>query len=188
MKILPCASAGRKKNSVLTVPEEYFLQKKQMENRRYGLFEGDRMIIAISANQSTMEGPVNPRFGRANGFVVYNTDTGETRFLDNTKHQALSQGAGIQAARMVADAGAEALITGQIGPKALQVLKHANIPVYYCGSGSMKEAVEACMNNLLKPISEDGLQTGPGKAGGRGMGGGGRGQGGRGMGGGCGRR
>ena len=89
---------------------------------------------------------------------------------------------------MIAKAGAEVLVTGQLGPKAAQVLSKSGIKVYVCSSGTVREAIQALEDNTLEELSGDAIEPGPGKMGGRGMRGGGRGrgvsQGGRGKGGG----
>jgi predicted Fe-Mo cluster-binding NifX family protein len=160
------------------------------------------MKIAISTTGKTLDSPVEPRFGRSPGYILFDTDTQDLQYLDNAAQQRLAQGAGIQAAQMVIDAGAEALITGQVGPKAAQVLDQSKIRIYGAAGGTVREAIDALTENRLNPLSADdaapakwagqgtgcgGLGRGPAQ-GGRGMGGGGRGrgpaQGGRGMGGG----
>ena len=138
------------------------------------------MKIAISSTGRTLDGDVDPRFGRAAGFIVVDTDSDETDYLDNSTQQDRSQGAGIAAAKGVVDAGAEALVTGQMGPKAAQVLNRAGIPVYQCVRGTVREAVSAFQAGTLPPFGEDAIKEGPGKRGGRGKGGGGRGRGGAG--------
>ena len=49
--------------------------------------------------------------------------------MDNGASQAMAQGAGIQAAENIARAGAEALLTGYVGPKAFMALQAAGIRV-----------------------------------------------------------
>lgn len=86
-------------------------------------------IIAISAEGPMLTDMVDPRFGRAAGFVVVDLDTMVTRFIDNGQSQAMSHGAGIQTAERIADAGAGVLLTGTVGPKAYQALEAAGIKV-----------------------------------------------------------
>lgn len=138
------------------------------------------MKIAVSAMGKTPDSQFNPRFGRASGFVVYDTDSQAVQYLDNENNISRSQGAGISTAKMIADAGADVLITGQMGPKAAQVISQANLKVYVFSSGTVNDAITAFQENRLDIFTPDKVQAGPGKMGGRGMGGGG----GRGMGGG----
>jgi predicted Fe-Mo cluster-binding NifX family protein len=150
---------------------------------------GHVMKIAVSAKGTSVDSEVDPRFGRTIGFVLFDTETGSSTYLDNSAHQDLSQSTGIKTAQMIVEAGTEVLITGQIGPKASKVLSHTGIKSYVCTSGTVQEAIQALKNNALKELSADEVQSGPGKMGGRGMGGGKRGrgpsQGGQGMGGGA---
>jgi predicted Fe-Mo cluster-binding NifX family protein len=136
------------------------------------------MKIAISARGPSLDSDVDPRFGRSAGFVLYDDASGETTYLDNVAPSGAGQGAGIRTAQMVAEAGAEVLITGQMGPKAAQVLERTGLKVYLRTGGMVREAVEALGRNELAPFSSEKIQAGPGKMGGRGLGGGGRGMGG----------
>lgn len=140
------------------------------------------MKVVITSEGSTMEDPVDPRFGRCRTFLLADTETAEVRAVSN---EAATQagGAGIQAAKSVVDLGAEAVISGQLGPKAAQVFAAQNIPVYVGASGSARQALEALKAGRPTLFQEGGPGTGMG----RGMGGGrGRGMG-RGRGGGTGR-
>jgi predicted Fe-Mo cluster-binding NifX family protein len=144
------------------------------------------MKITVSARGKTLDSDMDPRFGRSAGFVLYDTETGQTVYLDNSAQLGLAQGTGIKAAQVIADAGTDVLITGQMGPKAAQVLSRSGIKLYVGTGGTVQAVIQALERNELKELATDALQAGPGKMGGRGMGGGGRGMGGggRGMGGG----
>jgi predicted Fe-Mo cluster-binding NifX family protein len=76
-----------------------------------------------------MDSMVDPRFGRAAGFVVVDLATMATSYIDNGGSQAMAQGAGIQAAENVAKAGAGVLLSGFVGPKAFQALLAGGIQV-----------------------------------------------------------
>lgn len=85
--------------------------------------------IAISAEGPNLEDLVDPRFGRAGGFVVIDPDGGESTYLQNGEAQSRGQGAGILAAELVAKAGAKVVLTGFVGPKAFSALEAAGIAV-----------------------------------------------------------
>ncbi len=87
------------------------------------------MKVAISSSGPSLQDKVDPRFGRAAGFVIADLDTGETRYLDNGRAQMMGHGAGIQAAETIARAGVQVLLTGQVGPKAFQALSAAGINI-----------------------------------------------------------
>jgi predicted Fe-Mo cluster-binding NifX family protein len=136
---------------------------------------GSTMKITVSAKGSSLDSDVDPRFGRSAGFVLFDTNTGNSSYLDNSAQRDLSQGTGIQAARMIAESGTEALITGQLGPRAAKVLNKSGIKIYACTAGTVRKAIQFLKENKLKELSDEAVRPGPGKMGGRGKGGGRRG-------------
>lgn len=104
--------------------------------------------IAISSEGPTLEDQVDPRFGRAAGFIIIDPETMDFEYQDNGASQARAQGAGIQAAETVVSAGAEAVLTGYVGPKAFQALAATGIRVAQnLENLSVKEAVERFQKN-----------------------------------------
>lgn len=85
--------------------------------------------VAISSEGPTLESRVDPRFGRCGGFVVVDLESMAVEYVDNGSSQALGQGAGIQAAELVANAGAQVLLSGYVGPKAFTALQAAGVRV-----------------------------------------------------------
>lgn len=85
--------------------------------------------IAISCEGPSLDDALDPRFGRAAGFIVVNPGTLEFEYLDNGASQAMAQGAGIQAAEHVAASGAQVVLTGYVGPKAFRALNAAGIRI-----------------------------------------------------------
>ena len=100
------------------------------------------MKIIITAQEANLEGEVDPRFGRAQTFLLVDTETGESRAIDNQQNLSAPQGAGIQAAQMAAAQGAEVLLTGHCGPKAFRALKTAGIKIVLGVEGKIKDAIE----------------------------------------------
>ncbi len=111
------------------------------------------MKIAISATGSEMSSNVDPRFGRATYFVVVDTDTNEASAHDNTQNLNATQGAGIQAGETAARLGVEAVVTGNVGPKAFRTLNAAGIAVYLCGSTTVSDAVRQFKAGELQQVS-----------------------------------
>ena len=99
------------------------------------------MKIAISSSGLNMESPVDPRFGRAKQFILFDPDRGSFEVIDNKINQNAAQGAGIQSAQQIVNSGADILITGNCGPKAFKVLSAAAVKVYTCQDKSVMEAV-----------------------------------------------
>jgi len=140
------------------------------------------MKIAVSSNGNDLNAQVSPVFGRCPYYLFVDTESMEFEAVANPAISAPG-GAGIQAAQFVASQGAKAVLTGNVGPNAFNVLQAAGVQVFTVAGGTVKEAVEAHKEGRLQAIN--GPSAGPyAGMGGRGMGmgrGGGRGMG-RGMG------
>lgn len=110
------------------------------------------MKVALTAAGGSLESPFDSRFGRAQTFIIYDTDTETTTVLDNAQNLNSAQGAGIQAAQHVLDSGATALITGHLGPKAAKVIFAAGIDVYQTDAGTVAQALAMFTSKALKPM------------------------------------
>ena len=109
------------------------------------------MKIAITASGKTLDVPVDPRFGRASAYILYDTATKSFQAVDNTQSLNAEQGAGIQAAETISRLGVECLITGHCGPKAFRALSAAGIRIYSGASGTVAEAIAAFEAGKLVP-------------------------------------
>lgn len=109
------------------------------------------MKIAITAYGNTLDDKLDSRFGRAKGFLVYDTENGSVDFKDNKQNYNAPQGAGIQAAQNVAALDVQAVITGHCGPKAFSVLSAAKIMVYNSQAQTVKEALQLYKDDKLTP-------------------------------------
>ena len=143
------------------------------------------MKIAVSSSGNDLDSQVDPRFGRCAYFVIVETDDMGFEAFENGSI-AMGGGAGIQAAQFVASKGAKAVITGNVGPNAVQTLSAAGVETFVGQSGTVREAMERYtkgkINSTSTPNVADHYGMGSGAGMGRGMGmGGGRGMG-RGMG------
>ena len=111
------------------------------------------MKIAVTSTGTDLDSQVDPRFGRALYILIVDSETFDFEVLDNKENVNALKGAGIQAASMVNDKGAEVLITGFCGPNAFKVLKAAKIEVANDAGGSVRDAVKAYLNGKL-PLSD----------------------------------
>lgn len=100
------------------------------------------MKIAITASGPTMESPVDSRFGRCAYFLFVETESGAMQAVPNPA-AASSSGAGIQAAQFVVQQGAQAVLSGNVGPNSFNVLQAAGVPVYIATGMTAAQAVEA---------------------------------------------
>jgi len=108
------------------------------------------MKIAITSQGQDLTSQVDPRFGRAKYFVVVDTETNEISSHDNSQNLNAARGAGIQAGKTVTNLGVEAVITGNVGPKAFATLNAGGIKVYIGVTGLVKDAIEKFNAGLLE--------------------------------------
>jgi len=117
--------------------------------------ECDVNRIAVTSEGPSLDDQVDPRFGRAAGFVIVDLDTMDTDYIDNGQTQVMAQGAGIQAAQLIAGAGVGCLLTGYVGPKAFQALSAVGIKVVQnLEDLSVREALERFKTGDL-PIAKE---------------------------------
>ena len=100
------------------------------------------MKIAVTSKGRDLNADVDPRFGRAAYIVIIDTETMDYEVIDNKANINAFKGAGIQAATMISESGAQALLTGYCGPNAFRTLEAAGIRVGNDISGTVADAVE----------------------------------------------
>jgi predicted Fe-Mo cluster-binding NifX family protein len=116
------------------------------------------MKIVVSAKGGTPESEVAPRFGRAACFLVFDTESGVWQAVDNASAISAAHGAGIQSAETVCRLGADIVISGHVGPKALTVLAAGGVKIYRGDARTAREAVEAFQRGQLPELKDsDGL-------------------------------
>lgn len=111
------------------------------------------MKIAIPVNDKSIEGSICQSFGRAPYFLIYNTETQKGKFLENTALKSQG-GAGIKAAQIIVDSGADSIITSRCGKNAADVMAIAKIKIYKSRGDSINENVEAQINGKLSLLDE----------------------------------
>ena len=84
------------------------------------------MKIAISVTAAGEAATLEMRFGRCPYFAVYDSETQEFEWFENEGIKATS-GAGTGAAQALINRNVEVVISGQFGPKAVQVLEAGKI-------------------------------------------------------------
>jgi predicted Fe-Mo cluster-binding NifX family protein len=97
--------------------------------------------ICFTAKGSTIEDDIDPRFGRAAFFLIYDPQTKTIESTENP-NKDLMQGVGIKSAQFLADNNVGTLITGRTGPKAEAVLQSSNIHAITGMSGPVKDTLK----------------------------------------------
>lgn len=115
--------------------------------------EEKTMKLAIPVDSKGLDAKVSANFGRANGFLFYDTKTKAESYVENAARMARG-GAGIQAAQTVVDQGAAVLLTPRLGGNAADVLDEAGVKIYRSVDGTARENVAAFEEGGLKLLDE----------------------------------
>jgi len=116
--------------------------------------EGEKtMKIAMPVDDKSMETTICISFGRTPYFLIYDTESKESVFLDNSA--AASQGgAGIKAAQSIVDNSVSVLITPRCGENAAAVIYEAKIKIYKTKNNSIIDNINALNNGELSLLED----------------------------------
>ncbi|MEA3296103.1 MAG: NifB/NifX family molybdenum-iron cluster-binding protein [Patescibacteria group bacterium] len=112
------------------------------------------MKIAISSIDKNIESDISDVFGRCPYFIITEIKDGKIKKTEAIKNESANQnsGAGVSATQLIAENNVNAIITGNVGPKALDVLNQFNIEIY-SGEGIVKDVLQAFIDKKLKKIN-----------------------------------
>ncbi len=99
------------------------------------------MKIAVSSTGGSLSAQVSEKFGRAQYFLIVDSDTMKFDVVPNPYTGELS-GVGPHTASLIAKHGAEVVLTGACGPNAKAALESAGVKVITGISGTVSEAVK----------------------------------------------
>jgi len=108
------------------------------------------MKVCIPAEGTGLAAKVDARLGRAEHFVVVDSESGEVlQTIPNKQNKQAAAGAGVQAGQTIAGAGADAVLCAHCGPKAFRVLQAAGLKVYTGATRTVGDALRAFRNGEL---------------------------------------
>ncbi|MFC1629749.1 NifB/NifX family molybdenum-iron cluster-binding protein [Patescibacteria group bacterium] len=112
------------------------------------------MRIAISSTDKGIESNVSDVFGRCPYFIIAEIKNQKTEKTEAIKNEGMNQtsGAGVSTAQLIAEKNVNAVITGNVGPRALDVLKQFGIEIYF-GKGEVKEVFQEFIDGKLEKIN-----------------------------------
>jgi len=111
------------------------------------------MRIAISSTGSDLDAALDPRFGRTRHLVVCTAGAEAVIHHENPTAADAEHGAGIRTAEFVASLGVQAVISGAVGPKAMQVLRTAGIKAYASTAATARAALAELRNGKLGEVT-----------------------------------
>jgi predicted Fe-Mo cluster-binding NifX family protein len=125
--------------------------------------------IVVPANGTDLDAPTSPVFGRCPVYVLVDTETMHFEAMENPEMSSL-RGAGFHTPEFIVERGAQAVVTGNVGPNAFKVLQASGVPVYLSGDMTVRKAIEAYKSGRLQPVEEANVPTHSGTTGGIGVG------------------
>jgi len=101
------------------------------------------MKICTTSTEKTLQSEIDPRFGRSQYFVIYDTKTKENEIIKNPYTDG--GGAGTKVGQLMIDKNINLVISGEPGPNAKFVLDQAGIKFQ---NADLTKSVEENINNI----------------------------------------
>ena len=106
------------------------------------------MLILIGSDGNKLESPIAKRFGHANYFVLYNTDSKSFDAFEN-----VDEGHNHENLQQFLEKGVEAFIVGNIGPHAFELVNTPKSKVYLARKMSVQEAIDKFLKGELELLT-----------------------------------
>jgi predicted Fe-Mo cluster-binding NifX family protein len=107
------------------------------------------MKVVVTSEGTDLDSDASLVFGRCPVYIFVDTETMGFEAVTNPA-QSAPGGAGIKAAQFVVRQGAQAVLTGNVGPNAYNVLEAASVPMFTHEGGTVRHVVEAYNSGQLK--------------------------------------
>jgi predicted Fe-Mo cluster-binding NifX family protein len=109
------------------------------------------MKIAVTSAGKELSDSVFELFGRCPYFIIAEVENGKIIKTEALKNESENQsiGAGVSAAKLLAENNVNAVIAGSTGPKAMDVMNQFGIKVYR-GEGTVGEALQKFVDKNLE--------------------------------------
>ncbi len=111
------------------------------------------MNICISSINDDVKSPMDQRFGRCSYFAIYDDKSDKLEFMENN-NQVANHGAGVATAQSIVDRGVKVLITGNIGPNAMDLLKASGVEVYQGIGNNLEEIIKNFKEGKLTKLDK----------------------------------
>jgi len=112
------------------------------------------MKICVTSRGPDLSSDVDPRFGRARFFIIYDDENESYEVVDNDENVNAAGGAGVQSATDVASKGCQWVVSGHMGPKAMSILQEASVKVATGASGKVSDALRDFAEGNLDKIDD----------------------------------
>ena len=110
------------------------------------------MRVCITSSGKDLSSAIDPRFGRCAIFMIVDTETMQFEAVENPAMGARG-GAGTLAGRLMNEQQVTAVLTGNVGPNAFNVLEAAGITIYTGVSGTVQDALKQLQDGSLTAVA-----------------------------------
>jgi predicted Fe-Mo cluster-binding NifX family protein len=117
------------------------------------------MKLAVSSQGKRRDAPVEPWFGKAAYFLMVDTDNMIIDALENDRTEGPEDINEINAARLVIDAGAQAVLTGNCSLDARRMFAAAGVKLFQGCPETVEEAIEQFQAGKLAEVQAPGPRT-----------------------------
>lgn len=107
------------------------------------------MLMLIGSDGNKLESPVAKRFGHADYFILYNTDSKSFESYEN-----IDEGHNHEILQQFLDKGVEVFIVGNIGPHAFDLINTPKSKVYLARKMSVQEGIDRFLKGELNQLTE----------------------------------
>jgi predicted Fe-Mo cluster-binding NifX family protein len=111
-----------------------------------------KLVAVAVEDELGLDGEVSAHFGRCRGYLmvhIENGGIGKVEGLKNPFFQAHEPGV---VPRFIKDAGADVILAGGMGPRAVDMFKGFGIEVVTGGVGNVRKVLEAWLRGELRGI------------------------------------
>jgi len=105
------------------------------------------MKLCITSQGDSTDSMVDERFGRCKYFIIFDTETGASKIIENEGRDE-AKSAGVKAAQLAISNKVDVVFSGNIGETAMAVLKAANIKTITGISGKVSKVIEDYKNGI----------------------------------------
>ena len=112
------------------------------------------MKIAISSTGKKLTDNVSEVFARCPYFIIAEIENKKTQRVETIENKIANQlgQAGISVAQLMAEKNINAVITKNVGPRALDVLNQFNIGIY-AGDGTIEKVLQKFIDGKLEKMN-----------------------------------
>jgi predicted Fe-Mo cluster-binding NifX family protein len=103
-------------------------------------------------DRSGMASTVGAHFGKVPAYAIYNTESGELNFLDNTSEHLGGVG---MPPELLSKADVEVVLCSGLGPKAVDMLTSLKIQVHVGAKGTVQDTLDAWKAGKLPKANQD---------------------------------